>query len=77
MTSDGEDTNVELPPAKKQKQNANKSKINVKWQRQNIHKQTFSSFDQDKNAEAVFLENTALVELTMWTSFEKVVFLLM
>ena len=35
--------------------------------------QTFSSFDQDKNAQAVFLENPELVELTMWTSFEKVV----
>ena len=35
--------------------------------------QTFSSFDQDKNAQAIFLENPELVELTMWTSFEKVV----
>ena len=25
------------------------------------------------NAQAVFLENTGFVELTMWTSFEKVV----
>ena len=73
MTSDGEDSDVEPPPAKKQKQDAKKSKINVKWQKQHIQTQTFSSFDQDKNAQAVFLENLELVELTMWTSFEKVV----
>ena len=73
MTSDGEDSDVEPPPAKKQKQNAKKSKINVKWQKQHIKRQTFSSFDQDKNAQAVFLENPELDELTMWTSFEKVV----
>ena len=36
MTSDGEDSNLEPPPAKKQKQNAKKSKINVKWQKQHI-----------------------------------------
>ena len=30
MTSDGEDSDVEPPPTKKQKQNAKKSKINVK-----------------------------------------------
>ena len=71
MNSDGEDSNVEPPPAKKQKQNAKKSKINVKWQKQ--HTQTFSSFDQDKNSQAVFLGNPELAELTMWTSFEKVV----
>ena len=29
MTSDGEDSNVEPPPAKKQKENAKESKINV------------------------------------------------
>ena len=45
----------------------------MKWQKQHIQTQTFSSFDQDKNAQAVFLENPELVELTMWTSFEKVV----
>ena len=73
MTSDGGDSDVEPPLAKKQKQNAKKSKINVKWQKQHIQTQTFSSFDQDKNAQAVFLENPELVELTMWTSFEKVV----
>ena len=58
---------------KKQKQNAKKSKINVKWQQQHIQIQTFSSFDQDENAQAVFLGNPELVELTMSTSFEKVV----
>ena len=73
MTSDGEDSDVELPAAKKQEPNAKKSKINVKWQKQHIQTQTFSSFDQDKNAQAVFLENPELVELTLWTSFEKVV----
>ena len=73
MTSDGEDSDVEPPPAKKQKQNAKKSKINVKWHKQHIQTQTFSSFDQDKNAQAVFLENPELVELTMWFLFEKVV----
>ena len=73
MTSDGEDSDVEPPLAKKQKQNAKKSKINVKWQKQHIQTQTFSSFDQDKDAQAVFLENPELVELMMWTSFEKVV----
>ena len=31
------------------------------------------SFDQDKNVQAVFLENPELLELTMWTSFEKVI----
>ena len=30
-------------------------------------------FDQDKNVQEVFLENPELPELTMWTSFEKVV----
>ena len=58
---------------KKRKQNAKTSKINVKWQQQHIQIQTFSSFDQDKNAQAVFLGNPELVELTMSTSFEKVV----
>ena len=73
MTSDGEDSDVEPPPTKRQKQNAKKSKINVKWQKQYMQAQTFSSFDQDKNAQAVFLENQELVELTMQTLFEKVV----
>ena len=41
ITSDGEDSDVEPPPAKKQKQNAKKSKINVKWQKQHIQTQTF------------------------------------
>ena len=58
---------------KKQKQNAKKAKINVKWQKQHIQTQTFSSVDQDKNAQAVFLENPELIELTILTSFEKVV----
>ena len=52
MTSDGEDSDVEPPPAKKQKQNAKKSKINVKCQKQHIPK-----------TQAVFLENPELVEL--------------
>ena len=65
---------MEPPPAKKQKQNAKKSEVNVKWQKQYIQTQTFSSFDQDKNAQAVFLENPELAELTMRTSFEEVVF---
>ena len=39
----------------------------MKWQKQHIQTQTFSSFDQDKNAQAVFLENPELDE------FEKVV----
>ena len=65
MTSDGEDSDVETPPAQKQKQNAKKSKINVKWKKQHIQTQAFSSFDQDKNAQAVFLKNPELVELTM------------
>ena len=73
ITSDGEDRDVELPLAYKQKQNAKKFKINVKWQKQHIQAQIFSSFDQDKNAHAVFLENPELVELIMWSSFEKVV----
>ena len=45
----------------------------MKWQKQHIQTQTFSSVDQDKNAQAVFLENPELIELTMLTSFEKVV----
>ena len=49
MTFDGEDSDVEPPPAKKQKQNAKEFKINVNWQRQDIQTQTFSNFDQDKN----------------------------
>ena len=57
MTSDGEDSNVEPPLAKRQKQNFKKPKINLKWQRQHIQTQTFSSFDQHKNAQAVFLKN--------------------
>ena len=65
MTSDGEDSDVEPPPAKKQKQNAKKSKINVKCQRRHIQTQLFSSSDYDKNAQAVFLENPELVELMM------------
>ena len=71
MTSDGEDSDVEPTPANKQKQTAKISKIDMKWQKQHIQTQTFSSFDQDKNAQVVFLENPELVELTMWTSFEK------
>ena len=73
MTSDGEDGDLEPPSVKKQKQNAKKSKIIVKWQKQRIQTQIFSNFDQDKNAQAVFLENPELIELMMWTSFEKVV----
>ena len=73
MTSDGEDSDVAPPPVKKQKQNAKTPKTNVKWQKQHVQTQTFSSFDQDKNAQAVFLEEPELVELMMWTSFEKVV----
>ena len=45
----------------------------MKQQKKHIQTQTFSSFDQDKNAQAVSLENPELVELTIWTSFEKVV----
>ena len=44
MTSDGEDSDVEPPPAKKQKQNAKKSKINVKCQKQHIQTQLFFKF---------------------------------
>ena len=73
ITSDGEDGDVEPSLGQKQKQNTKKNKINVKWQRQHIQTQTFSSVDHDKNAQAVFLENPELTELTMWTSFEKVV----
>ena len=62
MTSDGEDSDVETPPANKQKQNAKKSKINMKRQKQYIQTQTFSSFDHNKNAQAVFLENPGLVD---------------
>ena len=65
MTSDGEDSDVEPPPAKKQKQNAKKSKINVKCQKQHIQTQLFPSFDHNKNAQAVFLEIPELVELMM------------
>ena len=73
ITSDGEVRDVELPPAYKQKQNAKTFKINVKWQKERIQAQIFSSFEQDKNAHAVFLENPELVELMMWSSFEKLV----
>ena len=73
MTFDGEDSDVEPPLTKKQKQNSKKSEINLKWQKQHTQTQIFSSFDQDKNAQAVYLENPELVELTMWTSFDKVV----
>ena len=45
----------------------------MKWQKQHVQTQTFSSSDQNKNAQAVFLENPELIELTIWTSFEKVV----
>ena len=45
----------------------------MKWQNQHIQTKTFSSFDPDKNVQAVFLENPQLVELAMWTSFKKVV----
>ena len=48
----------------------------MKWQKQYIQTQTFSSFDQDKNAQSVFQNihpDPELVELTMWTSFEIVV----
>ena len=45
----------------------------MKWQKKQIQSQTFSSFDQDKYAQAVFLENPELVEITMWTSFKKIV----
>ena len=73
MTSDGEDSDVEPLQVKKQKQNAKKSKINVKWQMQYIQIQTFSSSDQNKNEQVVFLENPELVELMMRISFVKVV----
>ena len=73
VTSKDEDIDVEPPPTKKQRQNTKKSKINMKWQKQQIQTQTFSSFDQDKNAQAVFLENLELVKMTMWTSLEKIV----
>ena len=73
MTSDGKDSDVEPPLIKKQRQNAKKSKMNMKRQKQQIQTQIFPSFDPDKNAQAVFLENPELVELTIRTSFEKIV----
>ena len=47
----------------------------MKLHKQQIQTQTVikHSFDRDKNAETVFLEYPELVELTMWTSFVKVV----
>ena len=71
MTCDSEDSNVVPRPVKKQKQNAPKFNIKVKWQKQHIQTQTFTSFDPDKNAQGVFLENPEVVKLM--TSFEKVV----
>ena len=53
-----------------------KFKINVKWHKQYTQTQTFSSFDQDKNTQAVFLENPEHVELTMWTLFPHIELLL-
>ena len=44
MISDGEDSDVEPPPAKKLKQNAKKSKVNVKWQKQHIQTQNIFKF---------------------------------
>ena len=41
ITSDVEDSDVEPPLVKKQRQNAKKSKINLKWQKQHIQTQTF------------------------------------
>ena len=41
MASDGVGSNVETSPAKKQKENAKQSKINMKWQKQHIQTQTF------------------------------------
>ena len=58
MTSDGEDSHVKLPTLENQKQNAKKSKINMKWKKQHMQTETFSIFDQDKNDQAVFLEKT-------------------
>ena len=47
-----------------------KSRISVNWQKQHVQTQTFSSFDQDKNVQAFFLENPELIELKMWTLFQ-------
>ena len=41
MTSDGEDSDVQPPSVKKQKQNAKKTKINLKWQKQHIQTKHF------------------------------------
>ena len=72
MTSDRENGDVEPSAVKKQKQNA--KKIQDKYEMtEAAYTNTNKSFDQDKNAQAVFLENQGLVELTMWTSFGKVV----
>ena len=73
MNPDGDYSDMEPPPLKKGKQNASKSKINVKWHKTHIQTQTALSFDQDKNVQVVFLENPELVELTMWTLFDKIV----
>ena len=45
----------------------------MKWQKQHIQTKTFSSFDQNRNAKAVFVENPELVEFTMWSSFKKLI----
>ena len=58
MTSAGEDSHMKLPTLENQKQNAKKSEINMKWKKQHMQTETFSIFDQDKNAQAVFLEKT-------------------
>ena len=64
---------MEPPPVKKQKQNAKKSKTNVN-DRSSIYKNTkIRDLIRVKNAQLVFLENPELVQLTMWTSFEKAV----
>ena len=70
MTSDGENGDVEPSAVKKQKQNA--KKIQDKYEMtEAAYTNTNKSFDQDKNAQAFF--QAGLVELTMWTSFGKVV----
>ena len=45
----------------------------MKWKKQHMQTETFSIFDQGRNAHAVFLEKTELVEWTICTLFEKVV----
>ena len=74
--SDDDDTNDDnfettAPPTPKKAKKGKPHKA-VKWEKKHFNLKPTSKPDQDKRAQALLLEHLENVELTVWSSFEKV-----